>query len=216
MYRWGPLTHAPSLLSGDGGFPRSIDDLWEHADPEEVDRELRTQVERAIAWGIDVSHLAPHLTAITLRPEFFGIYLDLAVEFALPIRLPSTITRRAGRISVPPARRRGRRGVPRPLRSRLAGRQPERVAAALDSPRARRHRDPHPAGDRHTGGAGAGGRRRAVDRRPRPRRSTRSCRCRSTRRAATLIGYRDLARCDAAPVRRVPGHAVQALPDRPG
>ncbi|HET9666926.1 MAG TPA: ChbG/HpnK family deacetylase, partial [Desertimonas sp.] len=73
-------------------FPRSIDDLWEHADPEEVERELRTQVERAIAWGIDVSHLAPHLTAITLRPEFFGIYLDLAVDFALPIRLPSTIT----------------------------------------------------------------------------------------------------------------------------
>lgn len=92
MYRWGPVTHAPSLLSGDGGFPSSIDDLWEHADPEEVERELRTQIERAIAWGIDVTHLAPHLTAITLRPEFFGIYLDLAVDFALPIRLPSTIT----------------------------------------------------------------------------------------------------------------------------
>jgi hypothetical protein len=92
MYRWGPLTHAPSLLSGDGGFPRSIDDLWEHADPEEVDRELRTQVERAMAWGIDVTHLAPHLTAITLRPEFFSIYLDLAVDFQLPIRLPSTIS----------------------------------------------------------------------------------------------------------------------------
>lgn len=92
MYRWGPLTHAPSLLSGDGGFPRSIDDLWEHADPEEVHRELRTQVERALAWDIDVTHLAPHLTAITLRPEFFDIYVDLAVEFVLPIRLPSTIS----------------------------------------------------------------------------------------------------------------------------
>jgi predicted glycoside hydrolase/deacetylase ChbG (UPF0249 family) len=92
MYRWGPLTHAPSLLSGDGGFPRSIDDLWEHADPDEVRRELRAQVERAIAWGIDVTHLAPHLTAITLRPEFFDIYLELAVDMALPFRLPSTIT----------------------------------------------------------------------------------------------------------------------------
>lgn len=91
-YRWGPVTHAPSLLSGEGGFPRSIDDLWEHADPSEVRRELVAQVERAMAWGIDVTHLAPHLTAITLRPEFFGIYLDLACEFRLPIRLPSTIT----------------------------------------------------------------------------------------------------------------------------
>lgn len=91
-YRWGPLTHAPSLQSGEGGFPRDLDDLWEHADPTEVHRELTAQIERALAWGIDVTHLAPHLTAITLRPEFFSIYLDLACEFRLPIRLPSTIT----------------------------------------------------------------------------------------------------------------------------
>lgn len=91
-YRFGPLTHAPSLLSGDGGFPSAIDDLWEHADPTEVRRELRTQVTRAQAWGIDVSHLAPHLSAITLRPEFFDAYLDVAVEFQLPIRLPSTVS----------------------------------------------------------------------------------------------------------------------------
>jgi len=91
-YRWGPVTHAPSLLSGEGGFPRNLDDLWEHADPDEVYRELTAQVSRAIAWGIDVTHLAPHLTAITLRPEFFGIYLDVATEFRLPVRLPSTVT----------------------------------------------------------------------------------------------------------------------------
>ncbi|MFZ9397173.1 MAG: ChbG/HpnK family deacetylase [Ilumatobacteraceae bacterium] len=91
-YRWGPITHAPSLLSGDGGFPREIDDLWEHADPAEVLRECRAQIERAILWGFDVTHLAPHLSAITLRPEFFDVYLDLAVEFDLPIRLPSTVS----------------------------------------------------------------------------------------------------------------------------
>ena len=39
-----------------------------------------------------MTHLAPHLTAITLRPEFFDVYLDMAVEFRLPIRLPSTIS----------------------------------------------------------------------------------------------------------------------------
>lgn len=91
-YRWGPITHAPSLHSGDGGFPRDLDDLWAHADADEVYRELKAQIERAIVWGIDVTHLAPHLTAITLRPEFFGVYLDLATEFRLPVRLPSTVT----------------------------------------------------------------------------------------------------------------------------
>ena len=96
-YRFGPITHAPTLLSGEGGFPRTVDDLWEHADPAEVLRECRAQIERAIAWGIDVTHLAPHLSVITLRPEFFDVYLELAVEFRLPIRLPSTISaERAG------------------------------------------------------------------------------------------------------------------------
>ena len=92
LYRWGPITHAPSLLSGEGGFPRNVDDLWEHADPSEVLRECRAQIERASLWGFDVTHLAPHLSVITLRPEFFDIYLELAAEFRLPIRLPSTMT----------------------------------------------------------------------------------------------------------------------------
>lgn len=91
-YRFGPITHAPSLLSGEGGFPRTLDDLWEHADPDEVFRECRAQIDRALAWGVDVTHLAPHLSPIMLRPEFFGVYLELAVDYRLPIRLPSTIS----------------------------------------------------------------------------------------------------------------------------
>ena len=91
-YRFGPITQAPSLLSGEGGIPRTVDDLWEHADPSEVLRECRAQVERAMAWGIVVTLLAPHLSLITLRPEFFDIYLELACEYRLPIRLPSTIS----------------------------------------------------------------------------------------------------------------------------
>ncbi|MDA8341751.1 MAG: ChbG/HpnK family deacetylase [Actinomycetota bacterium] len=86
LYRWGPITQAPSLLDGDGGFPRTVTDLWDHADLDEVRRECRAQIERAVLWGFDVSHLASHLDAMLLRPEFFDIYLDLAVEFRLPIR----------------------------------------------------------------------------------------------------------------------------------
>lgn len=94
-YRWGPITHAPSLLDGDGGFPRTVDDLWDHADLDEARRELRAQIERAILWGFDVTHLDSHLNALQLRPEFFDLYLDLAVEFGLPIRLSDASTERA-------------------------------------------------------------------------------------------------------------------------
>jgi chitin disaccharide deacetylase len=95
LYRWGPITHAPSLLDGDGGFPRTVEDVWDHADLDEARRECRAQVERAILWGFDVSHLGSHLDTLTLRPEFFDIYLELASDFGLPIRLPSAGAERA-------------------------------------------------------------------------------------------------------------------------
>ncbi|MGI8662939.1 MAG: polysaccharide deacetylase family protein [Acidimicrobiales bacterium] len=95
LYRWGPITHAPSLLDGDGGFPRTVDDIWDHADLDEVRRELRAQVERAVLWGFDVSHLDSHMGALQLRPEFFDIYLDLAIEFGLPLRLSGESSQRA-------------------------------------------------------------------------------------------------------------------------
>jgi hypothetical protein len=94
-YRWGPITHSPSLLDGDGGFPRTLADLWDHADLDEVRKECRAQVERAIYWGFDVSHLDTHLGVLQARPEFFDVYLELAVEFALPLRLDNEAAERA-------------------------------------------------------------------------------------------------------------------------
>ena len=86
-FRWGPITNAPSLLDGDGGFPRTLQDLWDHADLDEVRRECRAQLERAVLWGFDVTHLTTHMAALQQRPEFFDVLLDLAVSFDLPVRL---------------------------------------------------------------------------------------------------------------------------------
>ncbi len=94
-YRWGPITHAPSLVDGDGGFPRTIADAWDHADLDEVRRECRTQVERAIVWGFDVSHLDSHMGTMQLRPEFFDVYLELAVDFGLPLRMAGSAAQQA-------------------------------------------------------------------------------------------------------------------------
>lgn len=92
LYRWGPITTAPSLLGGDGGFPQTLQDVWDHADLDEVRRELRAQVERAILWGFDITHLDSHMGTLQLRPEFFDVYLDLAVEFDVPLRLSGADT----------------------------------------------------------------------------------------------------------------------------
>ncbi len=88
LLRWGPITYCPSLLDGDGGFPRTVDDLWDHGDTEEVRRECRAQLERAIYYGFDVSHLSAHMGVLEARPEFFDVAVELAVDFRLPLRLP--------------------------------------------------------------------------------------------------------------------------------
>ncbi|WP_428117969.1 polysaccharide deacetylase family protein [Candidatus Poriferisodalis sp.] len=90
LYRWGPITYAPSLLDGNGGMPGTVTDVWDHADLDEVRRECRAQIERAILWGFDVTHLDSHLDVLSVRPEFFDVYLELAAEFGLPLRLIDT------------------------------------------------------------------------------------------------------------------------------
>ena len=135
-YRWGPITHSPSLLDGDGGFPRTVEDVWDHADLDEVRKECRAQVERAIYWGFDVSHLDSHMGTLQLRPAFFDVYLETAVDFGLPLRMAPAAAERLIGFPVPAARRAGRHRVPRPLRVH------ERRLARADRRRRSLARDP--------------------------------------------------------------------------
>jgi chitin disaccharide deacetylase len=87
-YRWGPVTFAPSLLGGDGGFPASVEDLHDHADPDEVRRECRAQLERATLLGVDATHLSVLDGALFAEPALFDVLVELAEEALLPLRLP--------------------------------------------------------------------------------------------------------------------------------
>ena len=88
-YRFGPVTHSFSLLGGDGGFPSSVADLLDHADPDEVRRECRAQLERAVSLGVAPTHLSVHDQALLGAPALFDVICELAVDAALPLRLPS-------------------------------------------------------------------------------------------------------------------------------
>ena len=159
LYRWGPITHAPSLLGGDGGFPRTVEDVWDHADLDEVRRECRAQIERAILWGFDVSHLDSHMGTLQLRPEFFDVYLDLAVEFGLPLRMVEPGDRALRRLPGPRRRRRGRGRLHRPLPLRGRRRIAPDLREGLRDAAAGRDRIPPAPGRRQRRAALAGHRR---------------------------------------------------------
>ena len=87
-YRWGPLRDdVPGLVSPDGGMWRTTAETVDNATPEEVERELRAQVDRALEAGIDVTHLDTHM-GTALEPKFAHVYAELALDYRLPVFLP--------------------------------------------------------------------------------------------------------------------------------
>ncbi len=85
-YRWGPVAGrdaVPSLLDDEGYLPRTSFEVARQARPEEVEVELRAQVEHALAAGIDVTHLDAHM-GTAFFPSFIEIYRKLASDYRLP------------------------------------------------------------------------------------------------------------------------------------
>ena len=91
-YRWGPVSGAgpSSGLIDDSGFMwRRVADVRTHAHPDAVEAEWRAQLDRALAAGIDVTHLDAHMGS-ALAPEWCDRYVSLGAEYGLP----TLITRR--------------------------------------------------------------------------------------------------------------------------
>ncbi|HSV74453.1 MAG TPA: polysaccharide deacetylase family protein, partial [Chthonomonadales bacterium] len=91
-YRWGPVSpraEVPGLVDPEGYMWRSVQEVHRHATPEQALIEARAQVRRAIAAGIDVTHVDSHMGAMQLDPRFHAAYLELAKEFNLPLRMAS-------------------------------------------------------------------------------------------------------------------------------
>lgn len=86
-YRWGsvaPADKVASLLDSSGTFPRDDSTLAANAKPVEVERELRAQIERALAIGIRPTHLDSHMGSLFTTPELIATYVKVAREYHLP------------------------------------------------------------------------------------------------------------------------------------
>jgi chitin disaccharide deacetylase len=89
-YRWRSLTGASSLHDPDGYLPRTVDEVWAHAEIEDVEREWTAQIELALEWGVDVTHLDSHMDVHELDRHYFTTYLQLAERYRLPVRVRQT------------------------------------------------------------------------------------------------------------------------------
>lgn len=85
-YRWGPIsTRDPQsgLVDEQGFFYRQAQPAREHGDPAYVEREIEAQVQRAIALGMQPTHMDTHM-GVVAHPKFMNGYLRVALKHRLP------------------------------------------------------------------------------------------------------------------------------------
>jgi predicted glycoside hydrolase/deacetylase ChbG (UPF0249 family) len=87
-YRWGPVAgrdKVPSLVDKEGYLWDGVAQVAVNAKAEEVETELRAQVQRALDFGVPVTHLDTHMGAVVSRPDLVEVYVKLGVEFKVPV-----------------------------------------------------------------------------------------------------------------------------------
>ncbi len=86
-YRWGPVESkdkVPSLLDPSGYLWPDTPQAMRAEKADEVEREIRAQIERAKAMGIHPTHLDSHMATLFSRPDLFAVYVKVAHEYKLP------------------------------------------------------------------------------------------------------------------------------------
>jgi len=96
-YKWGPVSskqQVAGLINKEGYFYESVEQVIVNAKASEIEVELRSQIQKAMAAGIDITHLDSHMGTLFATPNFIKSYITVAHEFNLPF----LITTQSGEI----------------------------------------------------------------------------------------------------------------------
>jgi chitin disaccharide deacetylase len=91
-YRWAPLTGkptSPGLVDAEGAFWPSVEEVVKHATADEVEAEIKAQLERARTMGFEPTHLDSHMGTLFTKPEFLQRYIKLGIENKIPVMFPA-------------------------------------------------------------------------------------------------------------------------------
>lgn len=87
-YKFGPVlpvSEVSSLVDQNGYFYKTRQDFKNNAKPAEIKKELTAQIERALQFGIQPTHLDSHMCSVGVTPEILEIYKELGKTYGLPV-----------------------------------------------------------------------------------------------------------------------------------
>jgi predicted glycoside hydrolase/deacetylase ChbG (UPF0249 family) len=91
-YRWSPLSGkqtTPGLVDEEGAFWSSVEAVIKNATADEVETEIRAQIDRARTAGFEPTHLDSHMGTLFASPEFLQRYIKVGIENKIPVMLPA-------------------------------------------------------------------------------------------------------------------------------
>lgn len=91
-YRWLPVSGKPAvpgLVDREGAMWASVEDVVKNASADEVEREIRAQLQRARDMGFEPTHLDSHMGTLFAKPEYLQRYIKMGVEEKIPVMLPA-------------------------------------------------------------------------------------------------------------------------------
>lgn len=90
-YKWGPSSdEVPGLDNKEGYLYSSVDSVYRSATMAEVEKELRSQIEKAKQFGIDFTHFDSHMGALFGRQDYLKLFMQLGREYKVPVLLART------------------------------------------------------------------------------------------------------------------------------
>ncbi len=90
-YRWGPLAGKPAvpgLVDEQGALWPSVSATATHASPDEIEKEIRAQLDRSRTLGWEPTHLDSHMGTLFATKEYLQRYLKVGMEEHIPVMFP--------------------------------------------------------------------------------------------------------------------------------
>lgn len=90
VYKWGPVvgrSAAPSLCDDNGHFFTDAPLVYLSGNLEEVEKEVRAQIDRVLQAGVDVTHIDSHMGTMQYMPGYHELYIKIAASHKLPARI---------------------------------------------------------------------------------------------------------------------------------
>ena len=90
-YRWGPLAgkpQVPGLADEEGCLWDNVPLVVQNASPDEVEQEIRAQLDRARTMGFEPTHMDSHMGTLFATPAFLERYIKVGIEEGIPVMFP--------------------------------------------------------------------------------------------------------------------------------